>query len=228
MTDEEKMNNERFYRSHENDAALYKVLTKILSRFVSQDRLKEVAHNMDTQVNESFNNTAAWLAPKNKVYCGTTSLSIRISLGVGIVSLGLLQYFKSLYHALGITMTPNVLHFLQVKEMQREKRLANMKTTKAKKDRLKRKYFQLKEDELIARKERSKRDGTYKRGMNVSAGAADGYTEEDLLLAAAAAKPGRKVRVCPHCGLKGHTTVGRVGPGVSRTGLYIQVRRPTQ
>jgi hypothetical protein len=29
---------------------------------------------MDTQVNESFNNIAAWMAPKNKVYCGSPFL----------------------------------------------------------------------------------------------------------------------------------------------------------
>jgi hypothetical protein len=84
------------------------------------DRLKEVAQGMDTQVNESFNNTASWLAPKNNVYCGTTSLTNRIAVGVGIVSLGLLEYFKRLYKALGIAMTPNVLHFLQVKDKQRK------------------------------------------------------------------------------------------------------------
>jgi hypothetical protein len=209
MTEEQLANGERYYRCPVKDADLYKVLTKIVSRFVSLDRLKEVSHGMDTQVNESFNNTASWLAPKNKMYCGTTSLSNRISIGLGIVSLGFLQYFTRLYHALGIAMTPNIVHFLQVKDKQRSKRLSAMKTTKAKRDRMKRKYLQLQEDEKIAKKERSKRDGTYKTGMNVADGAVDGYTADDLLRAAAT-KPTRRSRnkneVCSHCGLKGHST----------------------
>lgn len=207
MTEDELVNGERYYRCHEKDAELYKILVKIVSRFVTFDRLQEVAHGMDTQVNESFNNTASWLAPKNKMYCGTVSLTNRISIGLGIVSLGLLQYFRRLYHALGIAMTPNIVHFLEVKDKQRSKRLSTMKTNKAKRDRMKRKYLQLQEDEKIAKKERSKRDGTYKTGMNMAAGAADGYTEDDLLRAAARPPTrGRNNIVCPLCGLKGHST----------------------
>jgi hypothetical protein len=196
-------------RCHDKDAELYKVLTKIVSRFVTMDCLKEMAHGVDTQVNESFNNTASWLALKNKVYCGTTSLTNCINIGLGIVSIGLLQCFKRLYHVLGITMTPNIVHFLEVKDKQREKRLANMKTNKAKRDCMKRKFIQLQEDEKIAKKERSKRDGTYKTGMNMANGAADGYTEAELLRAAST-KPtkskSQKNLVCPHCGMKGHST----------------------
>jgi hypothetical protein len=189
------------------DAELYKVLTKIVSRFITLDRLKEVAHGMDTQVNESFNNSAAWLAPKNKVYCGTTSLTNRISIGVGIVSIGIHCYFRRLFHSLGIAMTPNIIHFLEVKENQRRKRLVKLKTREAKRDRMKRKFDKLKEDEKIAKKERSKRDGTYRTGMNVASGAADGYTEQELLEAAKMKpKSTTRSRVCPHCGLKGHTT----------------------
>jgi hypothetical protein len=88
--------NERYYRCKMKDAKLYQVLKTIFDHFVSLDRLQEVAHGMDTQVNESFNNTASWFAPKNKVYCGTMSLTNRIGMAIGINSLGLLGYFQRL------------------------------------------------------------------------------------------------------------------------------------
>lgn len=116
MSIEQQQACKRFYRCKTKDGTLYNILSEKISRFITLERLKEVAHGMDTQVNESFNNTASWFAPKNKVYCGSRSLSNRISLAVGINTLGLLQYFKRLYKKLGIVITPNVLHFLQVKE----------------------------------------------------------------------------------------------------------------
>jgi hypothetical protein len=195
-------------RQHnKEDMVLYAMLVTIIARFITFDRLQEVSHGKDTQVNESFNNVASWLAPKNKKYCRTGSLSNRISIGIGITSIGLLQYFERLYHELGITVTPNVLHFINFKEKRRAKRLLSLQTNLYKKERMKRKYLQLAEDEKTARKERSKRDGTYTSGMNMAAGGADGYTLEELLQAATAKpKKQRVATVCPHCKLKGHST----------------------
>lgn len=80
MTAEEKAASQRYYRSMDNkeDSELYNVLKGIVARFTTMERLKEVDHGMDTNVNESFNNTASWIAPKNKVYCGSGSLHTRL------------------------------------------------------------------------------------------------------------------------------------------------------
>jgi hypothetical protein len=67
---------------------LFEKLQPIVEHFVTVERLTEVAHGMDTQVNESFNNTFSWLAPKNKVYCGSQSLRNRLCIGMGINALG--------------------------------------------------------------------------------------------------------------------------------------------
>jgi hypothetical protein len=119
------------------------------------------------------------------------------------------RIFKRLLQdELGIAVTPNVLHFLQVKERRRQKRLAFIKTTEAKKNRMKRKYLELVESEAIAKRERAKRDGTYQTGQNVAEYTVDGYTLDELLQAATA-KPKKNSRtsvVCPHCGLQGHST----------------------
>jgi hypothetical protein len=98
------------------DAALYGVLQQLLSRFITMEKLREVCHVMDTQVNDSMNNTISWLAPKNKCYGGSQSLQNRIAIANGINSLGLHKYYTRIFHALGIRMTPNIVHFLTVKE----------------------------------------------------------------------------------------------------------------
>jgi hypothetical protein len=203
----------RYYRdmNKKMEKELYAVLEEKVAQFISFKRLKEVAHGMDTQVNESFNNTVSWFAPKNKVYFGTQSLTNRIGLALGVNTLGLLVYFKRLFAALHINMTDNVLHFLEVKSNKRVKRLAKLKTKEENRERSKHKFDQLKEDTLIAIKERSKRDGTYKKGMNMAEGNIDGYTEEDLNNNRR--KPKSKTAVdrsgieCKHCHLFGHRTI---------------------
>jgi hypothetical protein len=184
---------------------------------------------MDTQVNESFNNTVSWVAPKNKVYCGSCSLSNRISIAVGVNSLGIARYFTRLFKSMGIQLTPSITHYLEVKDKARLRRIAKSKLTGTKKERVQKRNDTMKVDEAQARKERAKRDGTYKRGQNMDEGGADGYTEEELLqiaatnpgateeelqglLQTAATKPAKKRRkvnadvICKHCGVKGHTT----------------------
>jgi hypothetical protein len=210
MTPEQALQSPRFYRdkTKSSDAKLYAVLSDKIARFITLDRLKEVAHGMDSQVNESFNNTVSWFAPKNKVYCGSLSLSNRIGLALGINAIGLHQYYTRLFKALGIQMTDNVAHFLQVQESRRSKRLTKLKTRNQKKQRCKSKFAKLKADEVVAQHERRKCEGTYKSGRNMAEGAVDGYTVEDQ-----EEHPQKKQKktslkdwVCQHCGRKGHKT----------------------
>ena len=100
-----------------------------------------------------MNNTISWFAPKNKVYCGTSSLTNRICLAVLINSVGVTKAFSLLFHRMNIALTPDVLHFLELKEKGRVYRLNKIGLQATKKDRKKRKFEQLKEDEAVARKE---------------------------------------------------------------------------
>ena len=208
QTLQQQLESKRFYRCKTKDAKLYDVLTKKIARFITLDRLKEISHGMDTQVNESFNNTLSWFAPKNKVYCGSSSLSNRLCIAMGVHSIGLVRYFTRLMKAMGIVVTPPVAHFLRVKQDYRARRIAKSKTTAKKKDRVKRKLEALKDDERQAVKERAKRDGTYKKGMNMDEGGTDVYTEEDLQHKPSAKKKSMRNNdvICKHCGLKGHST----------------------
>jgi hypothetical protein len=201
QTPEERLASGRYYRCKTKDALLYEALDKLLSRFLTLDNLREVAHGLDTQMNESFNNAASWLAPKNKVYCASGSLSNRISIALGVNALGTEVYFTRLYKSLGISMTHNVMHCLRVKGDQRLTRLSNMRTKEAKKERIKRKYVQLATEARKTKTAGAKRDGTYRSGMNMEEGAEDGYSLQELLEAAtlkpvASTKKPRKELVC--------------------------------
>ena len=153
---------------------------------------------MDTQVNESFNNTVSWFAPKNKVYCGSRSLANRIALAIGINSIGFVAFFTRLYAKLGIEMDASVLYFLKQKDTYRYTRLASLKKASKKKLRMKRKFERLKEDEMAARVQRQKRAGTYRRGMNLDDDEGNG--------AGSNKKKKDKNIVCPFCKLVGHST----------------------
>lgn len=227
QTDEQKK--KRFFRNKHMDLKLYKKLQEIVGRFTTMERLKEVAHNMDTQVNESFNNTASWFAPKNKVYCGTRSLWSRLYMAVGINSFGFAAYFTRLFEKLGIVLEPSVLYFFKQKDLYRTKRLESLKTVEKKKLRMERKFEQLRNDEIEARTARAKRNGTYRRGMNMDEGdSSDNGKEDD----GTRGKPQRKKKkrsqvICPFCKKIGHSTtrskkcdmnaanVGAAGDGIA-------------
>lgn len=79
-----KIETDKFYRCKDKDAALCKELKEAIAPHISLEKLREVAHAMDTNVNESLNNAVAWLAPKNKTCSGSKSLRNRISIAVGV------------------------------------------------------------------------------------------------------------------------------------------------
>jgi hypothetical protein len=174
------------------------------------ERLEEVGHGFETQINESFNNTFSWFAPKNKVYCGSQSLKNRLSMAIRINSLGLHQYFVTrLFKILGLNMPPPVAHFLHIKQVNREKRQNKRQLRKSKQQRKDKYYESLRKNEQLARKEAFKQDGTFKKGQNMDEGGANGYTSEELLQEAARKpknKKSRKDLVCPHCKKTGHMT----------------------
>jgi hypothetical protein len=106
-SDDNKKTSVKYYRCKLKDAKLYGVLSEKIARFVTQERLNEMAHNLDTNLNEAFNNICTWFAPKNKVFAGTGSLTNRISFAVGINSIGIDVFFKRLFKKLGIAITDN-------------------------------------------------------------------------------------------------------------------------
>jgi hypothetical protein len=60
MSPEQQAASERYYRSKTKDAELYKTLSSIVDKYITQTRLEEIAHGMDTNANESINNTISY------------------------------------------------------------------------------------------------------------------------------------------------------------------------
>ena len=188
----------RFYRCKQKDSKLYHKLNEILSRFVSYERLEEVAHGMDTNVNESINNTVSYFAPKNRVYCSSRSLQNRVAISIGIISLGLDGYFRRLLKALGIAIPESIQKFLSDKQKNRMRRLLKRRETESKRKRKAGKFAKLKEEEEKAIRARDKRDGTYKTGGNLDPEGFDGGSKGKRK------SSGRPT--CPICKQKGHKT----------------------
>ena len=195
----------KYYRCHETSAELYKTLQEKLSWFVTLDWLIEISHGMDTNINESFNNTATWFAPKKKVYCGSISLSTCLSLATGISSVGFEGYFKRIFKKLGIVTTNNMSHFFKIKDARCSKRLHEIRTKEHEQHRNKLKFQQLKEHTIIAKQERAKWDPSNWTAQNLDE---INDNNEDDRKPPARKKVKRNVYVCPHpfCGLKGHLT----------------------
>ena len=173
-TDDE--DNSKFYRDKTKDAKLYKRLSSYIARFITIEALKELAHNMDTCANESFNNTASWVAPKNRVYCGTNSLRNRLSLALGITSLGTMKYYEGLFARMDIEMNDDVRHFLRVKSDGRDRRLQRTKTKEYKIKRRQDEMNRIKKEAKQATIDRAKREGVYEPGIGMTGG----YLEEEI------------------------------------------------
>jgi hypothetical protein len=166
-------------------------------------------------MNEAFNQICTWFAPKNKVFAGSGSLHNCISLAVGINSLGVEVFFTRLYNKLGIAVTPDVLHYLKVKEKNRVASFTKIRTKEAKLNKNKKKYDDLKKHMVIAKAAMHKREGTYRQGMNMD----DPFAEIPLQEGAqnidgnnivpkrpAAATKRKASEYCEFCGKKGHST----------------------
>jgi hypothetical protein len=204
QSDQQRVTSDRFYRDIDKDNKLYKAVSDLLARFITLDKLREVAHPYDTQVNESLNNTISWLAPKNKCYGGSCSLTNRICIAIGVNTLGMEKYFARLFKALAIPMTPNVAHFLGIKEVNWKKRIDKCKSKETKKLRNKNIFNKLRKEEASKQKERRKNDAAqYRTGMNMEEGDNNHPTGPPC-----PKKPRRdyKNAVCGSCGQKGHCT----------------------
>jgi hypothetical protein len=185
---------------------LYALLAEKMERFCTHERLQEMAHTLDTNMNEAFNQICTWYAPKNKVFAGTCSLPNRIGFAVGINSLGVEVFFKRLFKMMGIPVTSNVAYYLHLKEKSRVKRLAKLKFKESKVKRNKRKMDALTKNTLIAKMELRKREGTYRRGMNLDDPLEEADEANKMVLPAKRAKSTSSARYCEWCGSKGHIT----------------------
>jgi hypothetical protein len=98
-------------------------------------------------------------------------------------------------------MTPNVSYYLELREKNRNKRLLKVKTREAKLKTNKAKNERLTKHTNIAKMELRKRQGTYRRGMNLD-DPEEEVAKEQPTCKKAAAKGGKPH--CEFCGMRGH------------------------
>ena len=201
LTEEQKKQSAKIYRSKVKDAKLYKFLNDTVCRFVTAEALREVGHGFDTQVNESLNNTVSWHAPKNKTYSGTMSLSNRISMAIGISTVGSLEYYRRLFTKCGIHVTEATLHYLTQHQKARAYRIETYKKKEVKKKRNTKLHDKLREYSEKVKKNVAKRDGTvYQPGIGMDGG----YCQQEEEEAPAPAAANNNSIICSACGESGH------------------------
>jgi len=199
QTEEERA--KHCYRCKVKDVALYEQLNHLIARFITIEALLELAHSLDTNANESFNQSISWMAPKNKVYSMSVSLKIRIGMAIGINTMGLVRYYRLLFDKLGMAMTSDVYHYLQVKDSNRFKRINKAKTPTAKRRRQRFKFEKLKQHTEDAKRARCRRDGSvYQSGIGMDGG----YILEDEATNATARPRRSSARKCGICRQIGH------------------------
>ena len=143
---------DNYYRCKQTSKALFKTLQEKLSCFIKMERPIETAHGMDTNINESFNNTALGLHQRSRcTVFSSISLHTCLSLAVGTSSPGLELCFKQLFKKLGIVVTNNLSCFLQVKHGKCMKRLTKIQRKEHKRAHNKHKFELLKEHTIIAK-----------------------------------------------------------------------------
>jgi len=180
LSNEEKQQSTKHCRDKERDAKLYEELHDRIERFVTKEALLEVAHGMDTQCNESFNNVVAWIAPKNKACSKSNSLKHRIAFALGVNALGVLSFYQELFLLLGIAMTSSVLHCVAAMNSYRVNKLNKQKTSEGKKRRAESHQRKLLMKTVLAKREKHRREGQHQPGVGMAAG----HTAEELAMSA--------------------------------------------
>ena len=157
-----RKSNNKFYRDMNKDAALYKALKEIISKYTTRERLSEVAHDFDTNANESMNNLIAWIAPKNKFYSGSNSLTTRIGVAICIPDAWLLWFlYYSVWEIRHRRDSWNVvLARAEDKRHEKKKSLAKDLSTKRKRKTLH--YEKVRVKTIEARKDMERGTGYYK------------------------------------------------------------------
>jgi hypothetical protein len=125
----------KVYRCKRKDNKLYDILCKIIAEFITARALDEVGHGGDTNVNESLNNTIAWLAPKNKTFCGSLSLLWRVAMAAGINIMNFQRFFTELLKRLGIDIPDGTVEYLHRQYLSKRNKKEASQTSEKKRQR---------------------------------------------------------------------------------------------
>ena len=169
------------------DMKVYKQIKSEYEKFVTEERLKECYHNFDTQLNESLNNAIAKVAPKNRTYCKSLSLSARVHIVIGIQNYGYKKYWNTLVtKKLGIEMSESFRNFLQKREKDLNRHKSYQKELRVKRMRIEN-YLKKMNAEIAKQLKDKQRGATYEgRGgglANVMKKKVEGLTDDKIIQA---------------------------------------------
>ena len=88
-------------------------MKEIYERFTTPQNLEQCRHGFTTQSNEAFNTSIATLAPKNKTYGTTMSLTNRVVIAIGVKNLGRVRFWERVYEKLQISIPKRFLSHLE-------------------------------------------------------------------------------------------------------------------
>ena len=125
-------NTKGYYRSKLKDRALYDQMMSEYERFIQPKMLRQVNHMWNTQKNEAMNTSVAALAPKNKTYSTSDSLTTRVSIAAGCQIAGFATFWSTCCTTLGFEIDPYLLSILQARDRIKKKKNVRSGTIKGK------------------------------------------------------------------------------------------------
>jgi hypothetical protein len=81
------------YINKEANEKTYLQLKEVFDQYANPTMMVQCSNLFDTKTNEALNNAVANVVPKTVCYSGTSSLSSRISLIIGIHNMGHIPFF---------------------------------------------------------------------------------------------------------------------------------------
>ena len=180
-------------------------MSEIYSDFLAEDNLEQCRHGFTTQANESFNNSIASYAPKNKVYGTSMSLSNRVSIAIGVKNEGKKQYWQKVYSKMSMTLPLRLSVFLENTNNRSLKKKEKEATPSFKK---KRAIF--KNEQIRVEAEKTKRgmekEMNYSAGIGLAPATATTATTDTTTANTTVRNSTQPICPLPGCGIRGHKT----------------------
>ena len=107
------------YRCKQRHAKMYNALVEIFDAYTNDESLREIHHTFNTNINEALNKSVTSVAPKDRCYGRTISMTYRLYVIICVHSRGYLWTVQMLYNRLGISASKHTLEYF--KQLDRRK-----------------------------------------------------------------------------------------------------------
>ena len=97
---------------------MYMQLKPIYDKLTTEEKVSECMHSYNSQCNEALNTSVGKYARKGRTYCGTMSLTNRITIAIGVHNVGYQGYWTEVCTSLSMEISPNLDNHL----LQRDRR----------------------------------------------------------------------------------------------------------